>query len=181
MRYLFLSLIVCLFLITPVLAADPIYIYSPDTVIVDGVEVGSEPVALAFDGSRPLAGGYYVDVVTSQLGDLLIYIPVNYVDGYLTYTESGNLFNLSSSTVTCIAFTENGTQYSVRFSSFAEPQYRLYDYQVSTWYDLTVSEVSDTNVRILSEDAPQPIPQYVLLVLALVLIGGILICVFWKL
>lgn len=181
MKYIFVTICTLMLFVLPVSASDAIYITSPDTVIIDGIDAsGSDVVPLAFTGNRPLAGGYYIDAVTDELGDLLIYVPINYVDGYLTYTSAGNLFNLSSSTITCIGFTNNGTQYTVRFSSFSEPQYRLYDYNVSTYYDLTVEEVSGTNVRILEDDAPIPISSDVLGVLLLVFVGGILVWVFWK-
>lgn len=130
-------------------------IINADKVILN-TEEEEEPVSLqvyAVDTS-PLQGGYYIDCDTRQLGVLRIYVPINYTDGFLTLTNDGNLFNLSSSTVTCAAWNSNGTQYTVRFTSFSEPQYRLYDYVSSQYYDLNVSQISDTNVRIL-KDNPQ--------------------------
>lgn len=134
---------------------------------------------LALPSSRPLAGGTYFEVDTSQLGECLIYIPVDYQRGSFTYYGS-NLFNLRSATITGILYAGN-TSYSVRWSAFSTPTYRVgsnYNYE-----DLTVTEVLDTNIEIVQSDDDLALsPDNNLLLLVIVLCLGVLIvCRFMRL
>lgn len=94
-----------------------------------------------------LTGGAYIECASS-LGDIVIVLPMQYRDNYLTFTTGGNLFNASASSISVVVF-HNGNQYSGRFSSFATLQYRTdssYNY-----IDVVTSTVSDTNVIFCSE------------------------------
>ena len=154
------------------------------TVIIQQGSSSSEDTApglYAANNSSPLLGGYYIDCNTSQLGELRIYVPVSYVDGYLTYTQAGNLFNLSNSTVTCTAFNGSGTQYTVRFSAFSEPEYRLFSSGGSTNYqDLNVLSVTSSNIDILRENPPFPVSQTILMIISLFIMGVIAVCLFMR-
>ncbi len=137
----------------------------------------AEPFALP--SSRPLAGGTYFEVDTSQLGECLIYIPVDYQRGSFTYYGS-NLFNLRSATITGILYA-GSTSYSVRWSAFSTPTYRRgsnYNYE-----DLTVTEVLATNIEIVQSDDDLALsPDNNLLLLVIVLCLGVLIvCRFMRL
>lgn len=93
---------------------------------------------------------YYFIANTQQLGDITVYVPRN-MASYFSY--SGNtLIGTNSSTITCYGVTSNGTQYNVRFPSYDIPEYRLVNYSTGTSYqDLTISSVTETNLPILTE------------------------------
>lgn len=93
---------------------------------------------------------YYIKADTSQLGSVTIYVPRN-MASYFSY--SGNtLISTYSSTITCYAATTNGTQYNVRFPTYDIPEYRLVDYSTGGSYqDLTITQVTETNLPILTE------------------------------
>lgn len=91
-----------------------------------------------------LTGGTYIEC-SSSLGDIVLVLPVQYTDNYLTFTTDGNLFNASSSSIT-VALFHNGTQYTARFQSFGTLEYRV---SSSGYYDYTpvrTGEIYDTNV-----------------------------------
>lgn len=91
-----------------------------------------------------LTGGAYIEC-SSSLGDIVLVLPMQYIDRYFTFTTSGNLFNASSSTIT-VALYLNGTQYSARFPSFSTLEYRV---STSGYYDytaVTTGDIYDTNV-----------------------------------
>lgn len=91
-----------------------------------------------------LTGGSYIEC-SSSIGDIVLVLPVQYTDNYLTFTTDGNLYNASSSSIT-VALFHNGTQYSARFQSFSTLEYRV---SSSGYYDYTAvrtGEIYDTNV-----------------------------------
>lgn len=95
-----------------------------------------------------LTGGTYIEC-SSSLGDIVLVLPVQYTDNYLTFTTSGNLYNSSSSTIT-VALFHNGTQYTARFQSFGTLEYRV---SSSGYYDYTpvsTGEIYDTNVIFIT-------------------------------
>lgn len=105
--------------------------------------------AVFYEGSFPyaetgLTGGGYIEC-SSSIGDIVIVFPVQYIDNYLTFTTSGNLFNVSNTTISCILF-RNGTQYQARFQSFGTLQYRLQSGAYYEYTDIITGNISDTNV-----------------------------------
>ncbi len=90
-----------------------------------------------------LTGGAFVEC-NSNIGSICIVLPKQYTDSYFTFTTSGNLLNLSSSTISCLLFA-NGIQYNARFQPFGGLQYRVtsgyYDY-----IDVVTSDIVDTNI-----------------------------------
>lgn len=149
-----------------------IVLYSDSVTVVSGVD------DLAID--TPILGGYYVDVMTGELGALRIYIPVNYIDGYLSYSDSGSLINISASTITGYAYDDSGDLYTVRWSTFSLPQYRLYEGIGYSYEDLTITAVEGTNVSILGSDPGQVISDSILLMILCVFVGVILLTRFMK-
>ena len=98
-----------------------------------------------------LAGGYYITGNSAMGNGLTFYVPADYAAGSLTYDSSGNLFNLTASSIYlyCPDYPDY-TIYANRFSGF---QYRAgtgagYQYQ-----DLNLRGITSTNVEIL-EDSP---------------------------
>lgn len=167
-------------------AADLAEQYAADSgnvvvVQADQVILASDAQSFALPGA-PLAGGYYFDCSTSALGDVRIYVPYEYQHGSFTTNSNGDLVSLRSSTVTGILYSGD-TSYTVRWSSFGTPQYRFYSGSSSSYRDLGVSEILDTNVQILSSDSDAPLlpsVEYLLLVLIL-LLGVCCICKFMTL
>ena len=106
--------------------------------------------AIYYDDSFPceqtgICGGAFISC-SSSIGNIIIVIPYNYKDNYLTFTTSGNLYNASSNTINCALF-RNGVKYTARFSSYDTLQYR-YSYNSSYEY-LTTSDITATNVVFL--------------------------------
>lgn len=106
--------------------------------------------AVYYDDSFPcedtgICGGAFVSC-SSSIGNIVIVIPYNYKDNYLTFTTSGNLYNASSNTITCAIF-RNGVKYNARFASYDTLQYR-YSNNVSYEY-VTTSDITATNVVFL--------------------------------
>lgn len=167
-------------------AADLAGQYAADSGNV--VVVQADQVILASDAQpfalpvAPLAGGYYIDCSTSALGDVRIYVPCEFQYGSFTTNSNGDLVSLRSSTVTGLLYSGD-TSYSVRWRSFGTPQYRLESGSSSSYRDLGVSEILDTNIQILSSDSDVPLlpsSEYLLLVLIL-LLGVCCVCKFMML
>ena len=167
-------------------AADLAGQYASDSGNV--VVVQADQVILASDAQpfappgAPLAGGYYIDCLTSALGDVRIYVPCEYQYGSFTTNSNGDLVSLRSSTVTGILYSGD-TSYTVRWRSFGTPQYRSEFGSSSSYSDLGVSKILDTNVQILSSDSDVPLlpsVEYLLLVLIL-LLGVCCVCKFMTL
>lgn len=114
----------------------------------------TEGSAVYYEGSFPyaetnLTGGGYIEC-DSSVGDIVIVLPIQYIDRLLTFTTSGNLFNVSSNTINCIVFI-NGVQYSARFNSFGTLQYRNSSSSYYDYVDIVTRDISDTNVVFVTE------------------------------
>lgn len=118
-----------------------------------------------------LAGGYYVTGDSALGSGLTFYVPADYAAGSLTYDSSGNLFNLTSSSVYlyCPDYPDY-TIYAPRFSGF---QYRSSSGSGYTYYDLNLRNVSAGNVEIY-EDDPSPLhgaDTVSIMILAVLIVG----------
>ena len=126
---------------------------------------------LAFSAAA-LSGGYYITGDSALGSDITFYVPADYAEGSLTYDSSGNLFNLTSSSIYlyCPDYPDY-TIYAPRFSGF---QYRPASGSGYTYVDLLLHNVSDTNVEILDDSPPPALSSDKLLVMILaVLIVGV--------
>lgn len=155
--------------------------YGDITVNADAVYLTAidEPVSYAV--GDVLSGGAFFEVSTDELGDVKIYIPIDYQEGSFAYDNNGNLVNIRSATIT--GYILDGTQYTVRWTSFNTPQYRLVNYTTGVSYqDLTISSVNDTNIQIVEDDSELPLfpdTRFVQLLILLCL-GVIVVCQFMK-
>lgn len=130
--------------------------------------------------SSPFVGSCYITADSSALGIVDIYIPVSYQSGYFGYSDDGDLFNVSNSSVSGILYTSNGTEYSFRCSSWSVPQYRSISGSSYTYYDLGIDEIISSNVQI-AESFPALVPVDDIFPAIYVLIGGVVIlCLFLK-
>lgn len=145
------------------------------TLYADTVVLTEPPSTYAITNS-PVAGGCYMLVDTAQLGEVKIYVPVNYRRGSLSFFNGSNVCSITNSTISGYGFTGSST-YNIRFTSFGVPQYRLYDSGYS-YSALTITNVKDTNVQILSSDDELPLypdsEQLQLIIIAL--LGGVFVC-----
>lgn len=154
---------------------ESVTINANEVTIVDNSEPEIEPYVVP---STPIAGGWYIEANTSQLGDVKIYVPVNYKEGSFAYTND-NVISLQSSTITGVMYASSGV-YTIRFTAFASPQYRTYD-SGYTYADLNIGEVYSSNVEILDSDPPKSIPSYVYWGVLILIVGVICICKFMML
>lgn len=148
----------------------------------DAVYLTAEEEAVVYSVGDVLSGGAFFEVDTSELGNVKIYIPMDYQEGSFAYDNYGNLVNIRASTIT--GYILDGTQYSVRWTSFGTPQYRLLNYSGvgSSYNDLTVETVTDTNVQIIEDDTEVPLfpdTRFIQLLILLCL-GVIVVCQFMK-
>lgn len=104
-----------------------------------------------------LAGGYYITGDSALGEDLTFYIPSGYAEGSLTYDENGYLFNLTSSSI--YLYCPDYPDYTIYASRFSGFQYRTDSDYGSMYVDLQLTNVSDTNVEILTES---PVPSVIL-------------------
>lgn len=112
---------------------------------------------------------YYIKADTSELGQVMIYVPYN-LGKYFTTTSSGGVISTYSSNITCWGTTDTGgTQYDIRFSFSSVPQYRTGNYSYS---ELTITDVIDTNLPLLSDTDFTLISQSNMVNMIMVFIGG---------
>lgn len=156
--------------------------YNDVTINADAVYLTADDEAVSYSVGDVLSGGAFFEVDTSELGEVKIYVPIDYQEGSFAYDNNGNLVNIRSATIT--GYILDGTQYTVRWTSFNTPQYRLVNYSgVSSAYeDLTITSVIDTNIQIVEDDSEVPLfpdDRYIFLSILAVL-GVIMLCQFMK-
>lgn len=156
--------------------------YGDLTINADAVYLTSDEEPILYSVGDVLSGGAFFEVDTDELGSVKIYIPIDYQEGSFAYDNYGNLVNIRAATIT--GYILDGTQYTVRWTSFGTPQYRLLNYSGagSTYNDLTVEMVEDTNIQIIEDDSEVPLfpdDRYVQLLILLCL-GVIVLCQFMK-
>ena len=159
---------------------------SGSSVQVDSLTVQAQQVLLSapenndYPSGAPLAGGVYMQVTTSALGGLLIYVPSNYQSKAFTF-ESGakEVINITSSTIT--AYVVDQADYSFRWSSFGRLQYRRNSGSYS-YEDVNITDILNTNIVFVeSNDDLPPVPDSNMLqIIITFLLGGCLLCLFIK-
>lgn len=147
----------------------------------DAVYLTGEDEAITYSVGDVLSGGAFFDVETSELGSVKIYIPIDYQEGSFAYDNHGNLVNIRAASIT--GYILDGTQYSVRWTSFNTPQYRLTNYDYGSSYeDLTITFVNDSNIQIVEDDSEVPLfpdERYISLGI-FALLGVAVLCLFMK-
>ena len=140
-------------------------------------EEGVADVALfALSGDLPCP---YVDCRVSGLGAVRVYFPVNRQYDTFAVDASGQLLNVTDSTV--YGYVVSSGPYRVRFDAFSGAAYRLLD-SSNSWRDTTVSDVTGSTVAILDGDSPSPLlpDTQVLICLILFLLGVVVVCLFMR-
>lgn len=127
----------------------------------------------------PFYGGVYITGVTRELGSVTVYLPINYQSGYLGLTSSGNLYNVSSSSISGVLYRGN-TEYDFRLSSWYSPQYRVQDSGYYQYEDLTFTSITASNAEIFDSFPPLVSADSVLSLVPLIFLGVIVLCLFMK-
>lgn len=97
------------------------------------------------------SAGCFIECQTN-LGKGSIVLPRNYQYEYIGFSSSGsNVMNLQSSSISGQLVLENGTSYDVRASGFSTFQYYSNNGNWGSYYDLTVSQIYNTNVQFTDE------------------------------
>lgn len=93
------------------------------------------------------SGGCFIECQTN-LGKGTLILPVNYCENTFGFSgEYYNVMNITNGTVSGYFVLENGTSYNARASSFSTFQYQSNEDYYSRWYDLTVSQIYNTNAQ----------------------------------
>lgn len=96
----------------------------------------------------PFYGSGYVTGSSSELGDITIYFPISYKDGYLGTDSNGYLYNVSNSSITCYL---EGQEYC-NIPAWSYPRYREYNSSSWDYVDLhIVPEYSNCDVATAME------------------------------
>lgn len=127
----------------------------------------------------PFYGGVYITGVTRELGSVTVYLPINYQSGYLGLTSSGNLYNVSSSSISGVLYRGN-TEYDFRLYSWSTPQYRVQDSGYYQYEDLTFTSITASNAEIFDSFPPLVSADSVLSLVPLIFLGVIVLCLFMK-
>lgn len=124
--------------------------------------------ALADDSA--LSGGYYF-VADCALGyDLKFYVPIEWVHDAFALDSSGAPMNMSTST--CYAYCPDYPDYTFSCSRFGTFTYRSTNYSTT---DLEISEIKETNISFLDDEASRLSASEVLLfIAALIFVFGAL-------
>lgn len=162
------------------------FLDSGATVQVGSLTVQADTVLMSvpedniYPPSAPLAGGVYMEVQTRQLGRLIIYVPVSFQFKSFTFAANTKTpVNITSSTIT--GYTYSSTDYSIRWTSFGQCQYRpssgSYNYT-----DLDIQDVLNTNIVFVEgmEDLPVVPDSSMLLIIIVFLQGVMVVCLFMR-
>lgn len=136
--------------------------------------------AVYYDDTFPsdetgLTGGLFMECSTN-IGDIVIVIPYNFKEDTFTFSTTGNVFNASSTSISCTMFLNNN-QYTVRWAGYSFPQYRLSDTGY-TYSDLVINSVTDTNVVFITDDAELRNDNYYLSIYEKIIISLLFVLIF---
>lgn len=112
-----------------------------------------------------LQGGYVFTCDCALGSGVTFYVPTTYAAGSLTYDSSGNLFNLTSSTI--YLYSPDYPSYTFTASRFSTFTYRTSGYDTQ---DLNIRNVQTQNVEIFTED-PAPSARLDVLEIFHVMVG----------
>lgn len=97
----------------------------------------------------PFVGAKYCEVITS-LGRGSIVISATVQDRYLSIgSGNNNIYNNTSNTLYGIFRLQNGTDYSIRWSSFSTPEYYTAGSYNPTYTQLNVTQILNTNIEFV--------------------------------
>lgn len=118
-----------------------------------------------------LAGGYYVTGDCALGNDMTFYVPADYAAGSLTYDSSGNLFNLTASSI--YLYSPDYPDYTIYAPRFSVFQYRTDSSYGSSYVALNLKNISAGNVEIL-KDSPSlvlRVDKLLVMILSVMIVG----------
>lgn len=154
----------------------------PDEISTDNLTVNANEVILysllpeedVYPSGAPLEGGVYMYLDTRELGDVLVYVPVDYQYDSFTLNSNGQPINITASQIT--GYSYDGNDYNIRWTSWGVPTYRAVNYNTGTQYqELTVNEIISTNVGFWAEGGVSY--NYMLLY---IILGGLILLIALK-
>ena len=97
----------------------------------------------------PFVGSGYFKGTVSGLGEVQVYVPID-SKGCWGVSNSGALYNVSSTSVSGVMYTKDGTMYTFSAPSFSLPRYRLSNSSSYSYTDLYLM-VTDSNLSIATD------------------------------
>lgn len=94
-----------------------------------------------------LQGGFYIVADCSLGSGVRFYVPASAAEGCFTYDSSGNLFNISNSTI--YLYSPDYPDYTFSASRFSGFQYRTDGYNTVA---LNIRNITETNIQIYTEN-----------------------------
>ena len=122
----------------------------------------------------PFVGSLYVTGTVSGLGTVTLYLPVNYRSGYLGLSSDGYLYNVSSSSLSGVMY-RGSTAYTVSFSGFSLPRYRLRDSSGYSYDDLYFVPTA-SNAQIADTMPPVYDVADVQMYIVILFLGVVILC-----
>ena len=105
--------------------------------------------AFADNFYAPFVGSGFVKGTDPVLGEVELYVPINSKGSWGT-SDTGYLYNVSSTGYSGVLYTQGGTKYIVSASGFALPRYRLPNSSSYDYSDLHLT-VSESNLQVATE------------------------------
>lgn len=122
-----------------------------------------------YPSTAPLQGGYYIDCSAG-----LLFVPREAQYGAFAYDDSGELVNITDSTISGI-IQRGRSVYDLRFTSFGTAEYRERDGSSWQWTSVSTGTVSATNVEIFDDgNAVRLWPTSTMLALVSILLLGVI-------
>lgn len=122
-----------------------------------------------YPSTAPLQGGYYIDCSAG-----LIFVPRESQYGAFAYDDSGELVNITDSTIYGI-IQRGSSVYDLRFSSFGTAEFRERDGSSWQWTSISTGTVSSTNVEVFDDgNAVRLWPTSTMLALISILLLGVI-------
>lgn len=124
----------------------------------------------------------------TNIGKGTVVLPRNYQYNYIGFSgKDSNIMNLQSSSISGQFVLENGTLYEVRASGFSTFQYYYSNGSWGSYYDLSVSQIYNTNIQFTDEQSDRGNVIYsfsnyekFIIVILCFLFCFILFCAIWK-
>lgn len=122
-----------------------------------------------YPSTAPLQGGYYIDCSAG-----LLFVPREAQYGAFAYDDSGELVNITDSTIYGI-IQRGSSVYELRFSSFGTAEFRERDGSSWQWTSVSTGTVSASNVEIFDDgNAVRLWPTSTMLALISILLLGVI-------
>lgn len=150
------------------------FLASPETYDVYSVDTAAT-YALPSGDDFPFFGSNWAIGTASGLGECKLFWPSDRGEGYIGLDASGNLYNVSATSITGVLYDGSGIAYTVSFGSFSLPRYRLASGSSYTYEDLYFVP-SETSMVLPDSPSPAYSVSDLLPWVSLLLLGGIWLC-----